>query len=169
MNLRVCGFYYIRHRYARSISSPKFPEKSKSVGSNRVLFELFAQGHGHRLRDNQLSLRVDWGAFCRKSLEHDNSGVIGRWYSLVVNVMRIKPVVVPTSMPMFDGSFKRSFQVGLSLTTRALILKGVSPDIVSRTRMRLRLIDRSDQNKDVLLGDTGNVKGAILKNKSTCI
>lgn len=116
----------------------------KSAMASNRLFELFAQGHQMQhntgMRADNDILRVDWSTFCRKSLG-DDTKAIRRWQMLVKKLIHdMRSCSMPKSMPMFDGSFTRSFQVGLALTTRALVLKGVSPEIVARTRARLRLL-----------------------------
>jgi len=101
---------------------------------HQKLFGLFVQGNGNINGQT----RSDWNIFCTQSLKTD---MPRKWQCLseqLVQTQRQKGVqlsIARSSIP--SPRFKCSFNVGLSLTLRALALHGVNQDIIHRTRDRL--------------------------------
>jgi len=116
------------------------------VNANR-LFSLFAQNRRHRnaqsvdhpgANNSHSSLKLDWDAFCSDLFSASEPAHVSSWQRLSQQITKLhRSQFVPTSKPLFDSKFKWSFNVAMSLTVRALTLKGVSPAIIAMTQTSL--------------------------------
>ena len=109
--------------------------QASKYGNNGGLFQMFSHicGTNHH---NDSSLHVDWGHFCHNLRGEDT--LLSNWGRLATRIVLLqsKPhIIVPEVTSKFQ--FKHSFRLSLALTLRALRIKGVSPDIVSRTSQTL--------------------------------
>jgi len=109
------------------------------------LFSLFAQNHCHRngrfanhaeANNNHSLLKLDWNAFCSDLFSEPAH--FSSWQRLSQCLIKHhKSTFVPPSKPLFDSKFKRSFNVAMSLTVRALTIKSVSSAIIATTQTML--------------------------------
>jgi len=109
------------------------------------LFSLFAQNRRHRHAQfvdhpdedaTHGSLKLDWNAF-RSDLCSDPAH-ISTWQRLSQQLTKHhRSKFVSTSRLLVDSKFKRSFNVAMSLTVRALTINGVSPAIIAMTQTSL--------------------------------
>jgi len=102
------------------------------VNTNR-LFGLFAQKRGHHTENG--SLQVDWNLFCSDLHDPAHDSTWQRLSQQIIQHHRSK--YVPASTPLFDGKFKRSFNVAMAITVRALTIQGVSAAIIAKTQRSL--------------------------------
>jgi len=126
------------------LNGEDFNAANKMLENNR-LFSLFAQNRLHRnaqfvdhsgANNYCTSLKLDWNDFC-SDLVSDPIHVT-TWQRLSQQITKYhRSKFVPTSKPLLDSKFKRSFIVAMSLTVRALTIKGVSPDIIAMTQKSL--------------------------------
>lgn len=95
------------------------------------LFGMFIQG-GRQLN---AQTKYDWNVFCIQSLKVD---IPSKWRlvseKLIQKHRRKKAQLSIVDRPVSNPRFKCSFNVGMSLTIRALELHGVNTDIIDRTR-----------------------------------
>ena len=107
------------------------------VNTNR-LFCLFAQKRGHHYENG--ALRVDWNVFCSDLHDPAHESTWQRLSQQIIKHHRSRSPLqsyVPTSEHLFDGKFKRSFNVAMALTLRALTIKGVTSAIIAKTQTSL--------------------------------
>lgn len=66
-------------------------------------------------------MRLDWDIFCLTTLKKGNASIYAQWLRFANSLMTEarKPPPAQVLMSLFDGTFARSFHVGLSLTMRA--------------------------------------------------
>ena len=107
-------------------------------GASR-LFSLFAQNHQSA---DQMTVKLNWNTFCEDTLfRDDDSALLSTWQRFTKQIIkhhRLKVVPASTaSMPLFNGKFKKSFNVAMALTVRALTIKGVSPANIAKTQLSL--------------------------------